>query len=74
MALEAMGIEIPVWLLVGLGVASVVIPWTVRGWVERARWAKWLNEFQQEVKAFESRFEYDTEADPASGEAVGASS
>ena len=55
MSLEAMGIEIPIVLLVGLGIASVVIPWIVRGRIEKARWAKWLNEFHQEVEAIESR-------------------
>ena len=49
MAAEIMGMPIP--LFVGLGIASVVIPWTVRGWVEKYREAERMREWSKEIKA-----------------------
>lgn len=49
MAAEIMRMPIP--LFVGLGIASVVIPWTVRGWVEKYRKAERMREWSKEVKA-----------------------
>lgn len=49
MAAEIMGM--PIALFIGLGIASVVIPWTVRGWVEKYREAERMREWSKRVKA-----------------------